>query len=136
MLPPTNIESLLEHIESTDVPEDTMHRYELRRELLCSRYFDEHHQRQQKRNRFFTYTIPLMTGGMLVVVFLAAGVSLTQSTPQVAEIASVTTLPEIHPLSDSEKLQSTDFIDIREAVPLREVVQFVPVRTADYVMVR
>lgn len=69
----SKIEDLLEHLGTSELPDDLTHRYELRRSLLCSRYFDEAHQRDAKRSRFLVYTAPLFAGVVLVVVFSVAG---------------------------------------------------------------
>lgn len=63
---PINIEQLLETMGFQDHIADPEHRYELRRRLLCSRFFEVQTSRWDK---LFTYTAPLFVGGMMVGVF-------------------------------------------------------------------
>lgn len=67
-----NIEELLETMGSVDLPGDPSHRYELRRKLLCSRFFGfvSEHNKITRWDRVFTYTAPLIAGGMMVGVFV------------------------------------------------------------------
>ena len=68
------IEELLEQMGSQEQPGDPTHRYELRRKLLCSRFFDGCNK-QSRWDRMLTYTAPLLAGGMMVgvmVVFAAS----------------------------------------------------------------
>ncbi len=70
-----NIEELLEVVGSQEHPGDVEHRYELRRSLLCSRFFAP---RVSRWDKMMTYTAPLVAGGMMVGVFalMAANVSM------------------------------------------------------------
>ncbi|MBI4598956.1 hypothetical protein HY734_02030 [Candidatus Uhrbacteria bacterium] len=70
-----NIEELLEVVGSQEHPGDVEHRYELRRSLMCSRFFAP---RVSRWDRMMTYTAPLFAGGMMVGVFalMAAHVSM------------------------------------------------------------
>ncbi|HAU65937.1 MAG: hypothetical protein UT30_C0018G0009 [Candidatus Uhrbacteria bacterium GW2011_GWF2_39_13] len=67
-----NIEELLETMGSVECSEDSTHRYELRRKLLCSRLFEFVFQNNKTTRlvRVFTYTAPLIAGGMMVGVFV------------------------------------------------------------------
>lgn len=69
-----NIEELLEIVGSQELPGDVEHRYELRRSLLCSRFFEH---RVSRWERMMSYTAPLVAGGMMVGVFalMAAHIS-------------------------------------------------------------
>ena len=130
---PLNIESLLEQIGSADVPEDTVHRYELRRELLCSRYFGDHCARQQRWNRLLTFTVPLLTGGMLVVVFSFVGASLSETLPFSSQVESTDVVQAI----ESQKIVSEEtdqFVDSRQPIPMYEVIKFIPAQTVDYIL--
>lgn len=127
-----NIEELLEHLGSKEVPEDTVHRYELRRELLCSKYFGDHCFGSKRWNRLLTFTMPLLTGGVLVVVFSFVGMSLSETasvtqTPQTAVIAQAVDTEE-------QKKETSEFIDSRTPVSMYDVIKFVPVKTVDYVL--
>ncbi len=123
-----NIESLLEHLGSANVPEDTVHRYELRRELLCSRYFGDHCARELRWNRLLTFTMPLLTGGMLVIVFSFVGASLSEVTPLVPQSESTV-------VAQIEKEEVTnEFIDSGRPIPMYEVIKFVPAQTVDYIL--
>jgi len=51
---------------SQEHPGDVEHRYELRRSLLCSRFFAP---RVSRWDRMMTFTAPLVAGGMMVGVF-------------------------------------------------------------------
>ncbi len=130
---PLNIESLLERIGSVEKPEDSIHRYELRRELLCSKHFQEHCARQARRNRFVTFTAPLLTGGMLVVVFTFVGSTMMESAP----LDSLTNSAEVTEVAASNEEQiNQDFIDARTPVPVYEALQFTPVQPVNYVLMR
>ncbi len=132
---PLKIEDMLAHIGSVEVPEDPVHRYELRRELLCSRYFEEHCVRQQRWNRLATFTAPLLTGGVLVVVFTLVGSSMVEMpspTPTVHAPAAVAQIAS----TDEELKTQNEYMDTRESVPVYDVIKFVPVQAANYVFMR
>lgn len=122
---PLKIESVLERLSSMEAPEDPVHRYELRRELLCSRFFQDHCARQERWNRLMTFTAPLITGGFLVVVFSLVSSSIHESAEMPPVISTVV-------VAQSEQ----EFIDTREPVPVYEVMKFVPVQAVDYVFMR
>ena len=63
---PLNIEELLQIVGSQELPCDVEHRYELRRSLLSSRFFEH---RVSRWERMMSYTAPLVAGGMMVGVF-------------------------------------------------------------------
>ncbi|MEK7615109.1 MAG: hypothetical protein AAB431_01850 [Patescibacteria group bacterium] len=133
---PLKIEELLNRAGSTEIPDDVTHRYDLRRSLLCSRYFTVEFERQEKWNRFMTFTIPLFAGGMLVIVFSVVGASMGEPrapisvhTPSYSAVAANTEPVQI------EEDQSP-FIDKTGIQPLYEEVKFSPVRTASFVMMQ
>lgn len=66
---PLNIEDLLETMSSRERPGDAEHRYQLRRHLLYSRFFEDAHSRTSRWDRMMSYTAPLVAGGMMVGVF-------------------------------------------------------------------
>lgn len=63
---PLNIEELIQRLSAEEPACDVEHRYELRRSLLCSRFFEP---RVSRWDRMMTYTAPLFVGGMMVGVF-------------------------------------------------------------------
>lgn len=130
---PLKIESMLDRIVSVDVPEDTTHRYELRRELLCSKLFGANCARQHRWNRLVTFTVPLVTGGLMVIVFSVVGVSLNQPTDMVTEVG--TAPAQIVAKHDTNRAMN-EFVDWREPSVAYEVIQFTPVDTANYVLLR
>jgi len=71
---PLNIENLLEQMGSQELPGDPEHRYELRRRILCSRFFEDSCVRSSKWDRLLTYTVPLFAGGMMVGVLTLVAV--------------------------------------------------------------
>ncbi|MBT5808645.1 hypothetical protein HOI18_05225 [Candidatus Uhrbacteria bacterium] len=74
----SKIEDLLEQIGTHEVHGDPEHRYELRRALLCSRYFDSPSCDKTSRwDIIFTYTAPLIAGGVAVGVFAFMATSFT-----------------------------------------------------------
>ena len=130
---PLHIESLLERIGSVEKPEDLIHRYELRRELLCSKFFQGHCARQVRRSRFVTFTAPLLTGGILVVVFTFVGSSMMESVP----LETLQNASEFTQVAAShEEEMNQDFIDTRAPVPVYEALKFSPVQPVNYVLMR
>ncbi|MBI2475042.1 hypothetical protein HYV69_01320 [Candidatus Uhrbacteria bacterium] len=124
------IEEMLERLGSIQTPEETAHRYELRRELLCSRYFNKSIE-QQKWNRLMTFTVPLFAGGALVVVFTIASVTINESSQTESPIVSrssqmITASTETFD-SKIELINSDQFLS-----PVDEMVKFVPVHTASF----
>ena len=79
---PYNIEELLQTMSSQEHPEDVAHRYELRRSLLCSRFFDGACQKSNRWDRMLSYTAPLVAGCMMVGVFALMAVNMS-SEPEV-----------------------------------------------------
>jgi hypothetical protein len=73
------INDLLEQIGTHEVHGNPRHRYELRRALLCSRYFgDEFCSPKISRwDMIFTYTAPLIAGSVTVGVFAFMATSFT-----------------------------------------------------------
>lgn len=66
---PLNLEQLLEHLGSKEIPGDTQHRYALRRALLKSRCF-EVNQITARWLKFFTLTSSAVAGGAVAVAFV------------------------------------------------------------------
>lgn len=138
---PLKIEELLETIGSVEITGDPTHRYELRRRLLCSRFFDVECVRHSRWNRLLTYTAPLLAGGMMVGVFSLFAVSMSESDGTPAISSSGTTVAQMQgepePASDaffsdpSEPL--VQLADISTFVP-EEVIRFVPLSRHDFVL--
>ncbi len=135
-----NIEDLLEVVGSQEHPGDTKHRYGLRRELLCSRYFAGACEREQQWNRIFSFTAPLIVGGLLVGVFVMVGNSIVDPAlvPQNAPIAVVE--PEVQAnilfAVDLPLEPFSEFVDIGNFVPVEQMVRFVPIQNANHTLVR
>lgn len=124
---PLKIEELLKRLGDAHVPDDVTHRYELRRGLLCSRYFNARHDHW---NRVLSFTAPLFAGGVLVFVFFTVGSSLMDvSSPSSIALTSVEQDP-----SSSESESENQFIDTRTFVPLYDAVKFIPVQNAEYIL--
>ncbi len=135
-----NIEELLEIVGSQERPGDSKHRYQLRRQLLCSRYFEGTCQREQQWNKILSYTAPLVAGGLLVAMFAFVGNSITDP----AELQGGANVPVA-----SESVQNnfsfavetpeepfSEFIDYGRLVPVERVVKFVPIQTVSHTLVR
>ncbi len=135
---PFNIEELLEQIGSSELPGDVVHRYELRRTLLSSRYFDSTTHRDAMRSRFLAYTVPLFAGTVLVVVFAVAGTAMLEldataephPTIDTSRIMSAAHLSEITYVSAQQPFARVDvaeYIDTSTPpIPLRDTLRFVP----------
>ncbi len=131
---PLKIEELIELMGCVDVPEDPSHRYELRRRLLCSRFFEVERGTHWRWNRLLTYTAPLLAGGMMVGVFSLFAVSTSESLGAPSMGSSSTFVSQAstgpHPtlnafLSDASEPR-VQLADIETVVP-DEPVRFVPV---------
>ncbi len=125
---------------SAEVPDDLVHRYRLRRSLLCSRYFEDTCERQEKRNRLLAYTAPLFAGTLLVVVFTVAGTTLldgsdlsdpkptidTSRFVSADHLSSMTFVPASLP----SVVNAAEFIDTSHPpIPLTDSLRFVPVNS-------
>ena len=62
-----NIEDLFERMGSTEIVEDTDHRYALRRKILCSKQFQKTSAHDHRK--FFFLLIPFFASGFLVIAF-------------------------------------------------------------------
>ncbi len=131
------IEDLLEGIGSHEVPGDSEHRYELRRRLLCSSYFENDCEAKPKRDRVFTFTIPLFAGSIMVIIFASFGNSLTTGpTQKTVDFKTVAVQPTFELVEESSKDHLAQFVQYDNVVPLEQVVRFVPVEQAAYSRVR
>ena len=144
---PLKIEELLGKIDGDEIPDDVVHRYELRRTLLCSRYFNADCERDEKRNRFLAYTVPLFAGTMLVVVFAVAGTSILDisvssephPTIDTSHLISADRLSEITFIAAKEpsRVNVAEFVDTQNPpVPLEDVLRFVPVSLSSALLVQ
>jgi hypothetical protein len=104
-----NLEELLEHMGTDEVPGDSVHRYALRRKLLCSRFFGDHCERTAKINRVFTYTAPLFAGGVMVgmFVFFASFTSFDSGAVEVSTSAEVVEFVEMPAMAN---IQVNEFV--------------------------
>lgn len=127
---PHNIEELLQAMGSQEHPQDVAHRYELRRSLLCSRFFEGACPKPSRWDRMLTYTAPLVAGGMMVGVFALMAVQVSgepEVGPQtVTSNLSVTRAPAT--VSQVVPIRAEDFLsDLRQpTVSLAGFVQHRP----------
>jgi|GEM_PF-3528859 len=133
---PLKIEELLERLGTSvegQSPQEPMHRYELRRRLLCSRYFGENLQRQDRWNRMVSFTAPLFAGGVLVIIFSIVGSSMSDLPlmPHDQEQTIIATQ-----ISEVENSTPNSYVDFRPAVPLYDIVEFVHVKNAEYILMQ
>ena len=141
---PLIIEDLLEHMGTLELSGDSTHRYELRRKLLCSRFFHEDFQKTTRWDRVFTYTAPLIAGGMMVGVFalfalspveeetVASSTVLLQTQvaePEAETVASVSPHQEFLSDPSEPKLR---FVDFGQEEP-ENFSAFIPLNYAQYV---
>jgi hypothetical protein len=128
------IEDMLEMIGSEDVLGDPVHRYDLRRKLLCSSYFDL--KSNEYLNRVFTFTAPLFAGAVLVVVFSVVGTSITR--PEVIleadTVSSEKVVNVISPYIDNTA--QNEFISFDGSDPVEYVANFVPIEAREFVLMR
>lgn len=99
---PLKIEKLLQTMGTHEIPSDPAHRYELRRKLLCSRFFEVECARHSRWNRLLTYTAPLVAGGMMVGVFSLFAVSVSES-----GVESTVVSTGVHVIDTREEPQPT-----------------------------
>lgn len=106
-----NIEELLETMGSVDLSGDPVHRYELRRKLLCSRFFEfvSQNHKTTRWDRVFTYTAPLIAGGMMVGVFVLFAASSVEEETEEHSI-SQTQVVESQTQVTSDISQANEFI--------------------------
>ncbi|MFA4845817.1 MAG: hypothetical protein WC654_04635 [Patescibacteria group bacterium] len=130
---PFKIEDLLETIGSVEIIGDSIHRYELRRSLLCSRFFEAECVRHSQWNRLLTYTAPLVAGGVMVGVFSLFAISISGSESDPSAISSSAKVFAAHGepeptlnafLSDPSELV-VQLADIETLIP-KETTRFVP----------
>jgi hypothetical protein len=131
---PLKIEELFDRLGAVQAPQEVAHRYKLRRSLLCSRYFDDEQDRQERWNRLVSFTAPLFAGGMLVVIFSMVGSSLNEL--PVAPLNDTDTIVAAAEIPSDQELTSTEkngFVDFRNVVPLYDMVPFAQVENANFV---
>ncbi|MBI4437758.1 hypothetical protein HY631_02300 [Candidatus Uhrbacteria bacterium] len=138
---PLKIEELLERMDSREVLGDPAHRYELRRTLLCSRFFDVECARHSRWNRLLSYTAPLVAGGMMVGVFslLAVSTSSDGAEPVLlsinGEVAESTDEPSqaFRPFVSNPSEPVVQLADINTLDP-EESVRFAPLAEHTFVL--
>jgi hypothetical protein len=96
---------------SADLSGDPTHRYELRRKLLCSRLFEfvSQNNKTTRWDRVFTYTAPLIAGGMMVGVFVLFAASSVEEEAEEHSI-SQTQVVESQTQVTSDISQASEFI--------------------------
>lgn len=128
---PLKIEELLQTMGTQEISDDHTHRYELRRKLLCSRFFEVECVRHSRWNRLLTYTAPLVAGGMMVGVFSLFAVSVSESDVDSSIVSTgvhvIDTLNEPQPtlnafVSDPSEL----VVQLADIDTIDEEIHFVP----------
>ena len=120
---PLKIEELLERIGAFEAPDEPVHRYELRRALLCSRFF-EASCCSSRWNRLFSFTAPLVAGGVMVGVFgIFAILEPVEDSPTQRSVSFDTKVVErnVEPIKPLVSL-----VDFNEFVPQEQVIHFEP----------
>ncbi len=80
-----------------------------------------------------TFTVPLLTGGMLVVVFTFVGSSLREPSPAILSVQP----PDVTQVTSLEEPESqNEFVEINEPVFMYDMVKFVPVREVNYFLMQ
>ncbi|MBI5370160.1 hypothetical protein HZA85_03165 [Candidatus Uhrbacteria bacterium] len=132
---PLKIEDLLEPAGSIESREDLSHRYALRRELLCSRHFEDARAASRMPvGRWAAFGAPLLAGGMLVLLVSFTGAPSGEASPIVRQTGD-TKVVQATPVIDLP-VAVNDFIDLREPTTMPQTVKFVPVQTASHVLLR
>lgn len=144
---PLKIEELLETMQTLPVPEDSLHRYELRRTLLCSRFFDSSCDTQSRWDKFLSYTAPLVAGSMMVGVFSLLALSMSSdetssdihAAPSSAQIVQVKETAVFQKASLFEEFISDDSLPTVQLVDIQtfsadQLVQFIPLAGYNFVL--
>ncbi len=130
-----NIEQLLEHLAVGNVPEDTSHRYALRRALLNSRMANSP---LTIWTRFFAFTGTLVVGGvsagavvvMVMLVVVPPERPLAQSTETVvSEQLAASAVSEAPSVREPMNVITSEFISshlagVRESMPAVDLLPF------------
>ena len=132
------IESLLEHMGAEECKEEVKHRYALRRKLLCSRFS---FSSRFVRNRLYVWTLPLLTGGFVVMVLFSAVTTssisdssvLLDSPAVAADVAQVAA--DVVPAFSTDGLVA-QFVDDRPMIPVTHFGNVVPFSFASAVFVQ
>lgn len=129
------IEDMLEMIGSEDVLGDPVHRYDLRRKLLCSRYFNL--KSNEYLNRVFTFTAPLFAGAVLVVVFSVVGTSITS--PEAILEDNTISSEQVVKVIDSPYVEGgvkNEFVSFDDLDQVNYIANFIPIETREFVLMR
>ncbi len=137
------IEQLLEQMGSVEPSQETQHRYQLRRQLLSSRFFHKSHQRN-RWNLFFSYAAPLMAGSMVVVMFIVlTPVTTSQAVPVTSGLTVLGTSTSSYvALADASASNDGFFSGVNAPVVTladfntEKAVRFVPLHSQPAVRVR
>lgn len=122
------IEQTLEKMgDYSDTPIDTRHYYELRRSLLCSKYF-EPSRKKMWWNGVFTYAAPLVAGGIVVGTFTLLAVSLSSNEAVILNTVESNTNLTSHVgeavLTSSVSVESSIPVSVFVSDPNEPLVQF------------
>lgn len=120
------LEEIFEQSSSVNIPECIEHRYELRRKLLNSRYFDAH--RNNTRHRALIFVPVVASGFVAVILFVVIQTSSPINIPTTLEEKT-----EIVGNFDSDFLTdglTATFMDDRPMVPITLTTNTVPFSTA------
>jgi len=104
-----HIEEMLEQIGSQEICDDNLHRYRLRRALLCSKYFEDS-RKKTRWNIVFSYGAPLLAGTVVVGMFAFMATSLPSS--EVTFIES--TSSEVHVAVDADSVHEAASVSVVE----------------------
>ncbi|OGL62120.1 hypothetical protein A3E97_02835 [Candidatus Uhrbacteria bacterium RIFCSPHIGHO2_12_FULL_47_12] len=109
-----NLEGLIEHVHSINVPECEEHRYALRRMLLNSTYFDEHRNAVRRRAMLFVPAAASMF--VVAVLFVASQTHPGTLTEDIVE-QPIVVINKVEPSFLTKGLSAT-FIDDRPMIPV------------------
>ena len=115
---PNSIEEMLEQIGSQEIPGDSSHRYELRRTLLSSKYFESTSE-NSRFEKVFSYTVPLMFGGVMMGVLFFTAQAFVPTTGNNDPLSGQMAQLQMEDVDNSYIPVPDDFID-----PSNSVVEF------------
>lgn len=103
---PHNIDTLLQRLGSHEIPGDSEHRYDLRRALLRSTYFEVNRKKQQW-SKWLAMSTTIFAGSMMVLVI---SVGITQM-PAGQQLPVSSDLPATVLVSDKVRPAISEFVD-------------------------
>lgn len=120
----------MDQLGSAEIPECTEHRYELRRRLLNSSYFDAHKRMARRRAMIF---VPVVASGFAAVILLVV----IQTNPTNTPLQSIEEKTEIAGTYDPDFLTdglTATFVDGRPMIPVTYGVNTVQFSTTSSVL--